>query len=53
MDDRIQFLRQQITHYRRLLTKGVAGELAHKYRAEIAKAETELAEIEKDNPKPA
>jgi hypothetical protein len=51
MDDRVQFLRRRIVLYRRYLGEGVVGEIARKYLSEIAKAESELAEIEKDRDK--
>jgi len=51
MKDRAEFLRRQIALYRRYLADGVAEVLANKYLSEIAKAEIELAEIEKENRK--
>ena len=51
MEHRAQFLRLQISLYRRYMADGVMEELARRYLAEIARAELELAEIEKDRRK--
>lgn len=51
MDERAEALRRHIATYRRRLAEGVPSDIARVYLAEIAKAESELAEIEKDNDK--
>jgi hypothetical protein len=47
MEDRAETLRRRITVYQRCLREGAAGTLATVYRNEIAKAEFELADLEK------
>jgi uncharacterized tellurite resistance protein B-like protein len=47
--ERAEFLRRNIADYRRRLARGARSETARVYLAEIAKAEGELAEIEKDD----
>ena len=51
MEHRAQFLRLQISLYRRYLADGAVEVLTKRYLAEIMKAELELAEIEKDSRK--
>ncbi len=51
MEHRAQYLRLHISRYRRYLADGVVGKLARTYLDEIARAELELAEIEKDGRK--
>ena len=43
--NRADTLRRRIELYRRLLSKGVSGDLARVYLFEIAEAELELAEL--------
>jgi hypothetical protein len=47
MGGRAETLRRRITVYQRCLREGAAGTLATVYRNEIAKAELELADLEK------
>ena len=48
MNGRAEELRRLIALYRLSISEGVSSELARKYLAEIAKAELELANIEKE-----
>ena len=47
MEDRAETLRRRIAVYQRCLREGAVGTLATVYRSEIAKAEIELADLEK------
>lgn len=50
-NERADALRRLIATYRRYFVRGADTELARKYQSEIAKAESELAEIEKTGAK--
>ena len=55
MADSVESLQRRIALYRKYLSEGVDADLARTYLAEIAKAETLLAELEQRNksaPKP-
>jgi hypothetical protein len=51
MDNRAEALHRRIASYRRWIAEGVPSEFARGYLVEIAKAEAELAEIEKHHNK--